>query len=722
MSTQQDINAFRTQRLANTHDPLALMANTQTPFHPDQSSLITYLHHPQPNNNFVPQPSFNANYMQQPTQNPKDILDPTTAIDMALVLMAKAFTLNDTTPTNNNQISSSNPSNMEIAQPGMNMDQDRHILMVEDNVGNQFKLNVVQNVRNQYGIGNVVIARAEANGNGINGNQIRCYNCQGVDHYASNYTVKTRKRDAAYLQKQIQIAQKEEAGIQLAFEEFDFMAATASTSGTQSDKAPVYNSDGSAENDSNVISAVSSVEQGGGTVKHHSATVKETRAYHESLFHNLAAEVEKVNSVNRKMKETNAKLTTELARYKNQEKCFEISQEKYDKLERCYQKSVYQEQCLTKKINALHLSSGKQITALNEEISILNNQFSKERSTISYLQEEKKRLNSDFKIREDELLDKQIQLENKIKELDNILVKTEAAKFVQDFKSLAKEADESLAKHKALELEIERLLRAFVSQDIMSIVQNPSVVDKSNLQTELERTKERFENSYNDMQQKIKRLQAQLGDHKGKSKDTSCVSDTLDPLPRKLENENVELEFQLRAQLFDKVSEQKDTTKGTSVNTQFCKQSILGKPPSSSGSKLYSVTPFPKSKGLSKIDESHALSKPVTSNWVDNFVPNKHVKASVRTKLITVSQPHVITKNEINSKTNGFSPKDVKSTTRTRRPQPRNNPKNDKVPSKSKISWLSNNLEIIEENHRNLQSSSNQKHMSSECNNIKLAI
>ncbi|GJT93507.1 hypothetical protein Tco_1082352 [Tanacetum coccineum] len=50
--------------------------------------------------------------------------------------------------------------------------------------------------------------------------------------------------------------------------------------------------------------------------------------------------------------------------------------------------------------------------------------------------------------------------------------------------------------------------------------------------------------TYNDMQQKIERLQAQLGDPKGKSKDTSCVSDTLDPLPKKLENENVELEYQ----------------------------------------------------------------------------------------------------------------------------------------------------------------------------------
>ncbi|GJX27240.1 hypothetical protein Tco_0233536 [Tanacetum coccineum] len=71
---------------------------------------------------------------------------------------------------------------------------------------------------------------------------------------------------------------------------------------------------------------------------------------------------------------------------------------------------------------------------------------------------------------------------------------SQAVKFVRDFKSLAKEADESLAKHKTLELEIERLLRAVVSQDIMSIVQNPSVVDSSNLQTELDRTKERLEN------------------------------------------------------------------------------------------------------------------------------------------------------------------------------------------------------------------------------------
>ncbi|GKB60182.1 hypothetical protein Tco_0916368 [Tanacetum coccineum] len=84
----------------------------------------------------------------------------------------------------------------------------------------------------------------------------------------ANTQTPPRKRDATYLQKQMQIAQREEAWIQLTSEEFDFMAAAgaceqterananctlennlqqASTSGTQSDKAPVYDSDGSAE-------------------------------------------------------------------------------------------------------------------------------------------------------------------------------------------------------------------------------------------------------------------------------------------------------------------------------------------------------------------------------------------------------------------------------------------------------------------------------------------
>nr|GEX09908.1 hypothetical protein [Tanacetum cinerariifolium] len=263
------------------------------------------------------------------------------------------------------------------------------------NVKNQVAQNPrVQNIRNQNGLigvpgnanqngnGNLVAARAEGNAAAHNGNQIRCYNCNGVGHFARNCTVRPRRRDAAYLQTWLLIAQKEEAVIQLQDEEFDLMAAAADldeieevnancilmanlqqalTSGTQTDKALVYDSDGLAEvhdyencndneifnmftqeeqytdlpepipephqvpqNDNNVISEVTSVEHSGEIVEQHPVNFEETHALYASLYQNLAIEVEKVNTVNRKLKETNADLTTELARFKNQEKCFEI--------------------------------------------------------------------------------------------------------------------------------------------------------------------------------------------------------------------------------------------------------------------------------------------------------------------------------------------------------------------------------------------------------------
>nr|GEX79890.1 hypothetical protein [Tanacetum cinerariifolium] len=213
--------------------------------------------------------------------NPEDITDATTAMNTALILMAKAFKLNYSTPTKNNQRISSNPRNKQILQPGMNMGQDRQMQMVGgndgsqlrqyagNNVRNQNEYNAIQNVENQFaqnnpnGSGNVVAAWAKGNANGNN------------------------------------------------------------------------------------------------------------------------ADLDDIKEVN---------------------------------------------------ANCILMANFQQAST------------------------------------------------------------SEAAKFVREFKSLEKVAGESLATHKALELEIERRLRAVVSQDIMSVVQNPTVVETSDLQTELERTKEGFEN------------------------------------------------------------------------------------------------------------------------------------------------------------------------------------------------------------------------------------
>nr|GFC42178.1 hypothetical protein [Tanacetum cinerariifolium] len=249
--------------------------------------------------------------------NPEDITYPTTAMNMALALMAKPFMLNYSTPTNNNQRISSNPRNRQIAQPGMNMGQDRQMKMIGGNGGNQFRqyagqyagnlngYNAVQNVENQVAQNPRV--QNVGNQNGLMG---------------------------------LLIAQKEEAGIQLQAEEYDLMAAAADldeidevnancilmanlqqalSSGTQTDSAPVYDSDGSAkvhdyencynneifnmftqeeqytellepipeshqvpQNDNEVIFEDTGVEQGGETVEQHPVNFEETRALYDS--------------------------------------------------------------------------------------------------------------------------------------------------------------------------------------------------------------------------------------------------------------------------------------------------------------------------------------------------------------------------------------------------------------------------------------------------------
>ncbi|GJX35023.1 hypothetical protein Tco_0246580 [Tanacetum coccineum] len=285
----------------------------------------------------------------------------------------------------------------------------------------------------------------------------------------------------------------------------------------------------------------------------------------------------------------------------------------------------------------------------------------------------------------------------------------------------------------------------------------------------------------NKRSRKIERLQAQLGDLKGKCKDTPCVSDTLDPLSQKLENENVELEFQvwiyekenahlktaynnlfdsinvtwtqtkltidslknklhdtvyenakLRAQLFDKVSEQKDTSNGTSTNTKFANQLTERKPflqslrnqfvvrqPNAFQSKRQNVS---KTQIPQKVDKTKDLSNPVTSNSVRI---TKESKVVDNDKVIA---PGMFTINSFKkSREEKFMPnKSTKTrvdiTTKTRRPQPRRNTKNDRVPSASKSSRIKNKEVKVQEHPRNLLLSKNKKHMSSECNNVKLAI
>nr|GEV04020.1 hypothetical protein [Tanacetum cinerariifolium] len=301
------------------------------------------------------------------------------------------------------------------------MDAEIKQMEADDQAIQTILLDFPEDIYADNGNGNVVAAWAEGNGNGNgnNQNQVRCYNCKGLGHLAWNCTVRPRRRDATYLQTQLLITQKEEVGIQLQAKEFDLMAATAdldeikevnancilmanlqqaSTSSPQTDKALVYDSDGTAE----------------------------------YMIMTIAI----------------------IMRYLI---------------------------CLLKRSSILSYSSPHQVP--QNESNVISKKMALGYQNPFYLKQAQQKQQSLYG--GNVLLEKHDPPD--VYDSEETLGLAQETKFVRDFQSLAKEVDESLSKHKALELENERLLSAVVSQDILSVVLNNSVVDTANLQTELER-------------------------------------------------------------------------------------------------------------------------------------------------------------------------------------------------------------------------------------------
>nr|GEX78114.1 integrase, catalytic region, zinc finger, CCHC-type, peptidase aspartic, catalytic [Tanacetum cinerariifolium] len=565
----------------------------------------------------------------------------------------------------------------------------RHVTI---NGGNQNGLVVVPGIANQNGTGNIVTVRAKA---------------------------RPRRRDAAYFHTQPLIAQKEEAEIQLQVQEFDFMAVAgdldeieevnancilmanlqhASTSGTQLNKAPVYDTNGSAEvqpndncydneifnmftqeeqymdllepipkpqlvlqNDNHVFSVALTMVQSGGTVETSSAPNEETRAHQETVHRVFVPQTTKSKEELFLPNVSNMVIISKMISIPNEYLLDDTTPSVARKFLNEVKNSLVTLQRVVKQKMTLEVHNWSS-SAHKEVHKIISHEIT---SIIN-------------------------QVDARVQNFEIQFLQA-AAKFVQEFKSLAKEADESLDKQKSLELEIERLLKASVSHDIMSIVENGFVDVPSDLQTELDRTKEKLEHcilkkekeyivswdnwytkyeeckydkisydkAYNDMQQKVKRLQAQLGDLKGKSSDT----------PR------------------------------TSVTPQ------VDKP------KLIAVTPY--SKKLHASIPSHSVPQPREFD----VVKHSNVIAPGMFKI----DPSQTSRENMSSDMVNSSSTGLVHIARNRRPQPKGNTRNDKVPSASKSSEAKKNV-IIEDHRRNLSLSKNQKTMSSERNNIKLAI
>nr|GEV25583.1 hypothetical protein [Tanacetum cinerariifolium] len=173
---------------------------------------------------------------------------------------------------------------------------------------------------------------------------------------------------------------------------------------------------------------------------------------------------------------------------------------------------------------------------------------------------------------------------------------------------------------------------------------------------------------------------AKLGDLKGKSMNTQCASNTLDPFSQELDDENVSLEFQVMS--LEKENEHLKT--------------------------IYQNL-------FDSIKQTQAQTKIKTDSLQEKLNDTIYENAKVRAQL----HGNFF---EQNDEMKELSSTRVESTAKTRRPQLRSNTKNDKAPYVSKSSYIKNKEALVEDHSRNLHSLNNQNHMSSECNNMKLAI
>nr|GEU94015.1 hypothetical protein [Tanacetum cinerariifolium] len=250
------------------------------------------------------------------------------------------------------------------------------------------------------------------------------------------------------------------------------------------------------------------------------------------------------------------------------------------------------------------------------------------------------------------------------------------------------------------------------------------------------------------MQQKVKRLQAQLRDLKdfqvvNYEREISHLKTTYKNLFDSITSNRAYAKLhnliyenaKLRARLFENTSKSMNNTLGMSVTPHVDKPKLIAVTPHFK--KLHELIPLhsvPQPREFNIVKHSNVIAlgmfkiDPPQTSRVD-MVPNKQSGASIRTNPITNFQRHVTFKENVSSDTNILHQLvefhnvnlGLVHTARTRRPQPKGNTRNARVPSTSKSSEVKKNV-TVKDHRRTLLLYKNQKTMSSECNNIKLAI
>nr|GEY11718.1 hypothetical protein [Tanacetum cinerariifolium] len=384
---QNEVNEIRAERIVRVANPLALVAQQQPVYHPQNHPT----HYTQ-NSSTRSQQAVTRNRGKALVNSPQPIYDQKPSmvdeddemskdkeIDKLMALISLSFK-KIYKPTNNNLRTSSNTSRA-------NQDNSPRI---NRNTG-------YENQRN----GNVTGARETVGSTVVQKSRIQCYNCKEFRHVARECHKPKRVKDAAYHREKMLLCKQEEAGIQLNAEQADWRDDTDDDELEDQGLEAHYIEH---PEQSKSVHVTYPIEQDTHNVIIDSLDMSYDRGEIDQNDddNDLANERELLASLIEKLK-------CETDESKNRNKFLETSNR-----------------------------------VLVEKLKEMKDKLSTHQETIYILSQQKESQIKLYKTREDKELDKVIALENKVKVLDNIVYKTDQS--VQTINMLNNKCRTSFAK------------------------------------------------------------------------------------------------------------------------------------------------------------------------------------------------------------------------------------------------------------------------------------
>nr|GFB02658.1 hypothetical protein [Tanacetum cinerariifolium] len=406
---QHEVNEIRAEKIARVANPLALVAQQQSVYHPTQ---------------FTHNSSTRSH--QAPTRN-------------------KGKTIVNS------------PQPIYDQEPLM-VDEDDETLKDKETD----KLMALISLSN----GTVAGARETVGSSVVQKSGIQCYNCKEFGHLAKECQKLKRAKDAAYHREKMLLCKQEEAGIQLNTEQADwkddtdddeledqeleahymYMAQLQQVSPNAVDSGPIFDDEPLEEidqtDDDNDLAKerellASLIEKLKCEIDESKNRNKFLETSNKALIENLKGEIEDFKNKNKSLessnnffKEANNRLskTNNLlyADYKKSEAKLARRNSKEYASQMVLECAKVRGDLLSYKMDyqKLYITYTDTINALNQTISKMKDKLSAHQETISILSKQKEARIKLYKSREDKELDKVIELENKVKVLDNIVYKT----------------------------------------------------------------------------------------------------------------------------------------------------------------------------------------------------------------------------------------------------------------------------------------------------------